>query len=154
MTDGFGAGSPRCSAREVWYRRWRLMREEIQRTPAIQTRFYKQPYREIIEMLVARNAHDPLDVPLRDRFLARKSDEAQALAFELAMTDHYIELLWEVVFGPDAPMPTAEDSYSVGPRRTALKRLRGMCSRVEWPWVKQAVPERADLPIGVELEEE
>lgn len=65
------------------------------------------------------------------------------LVTEIGMTDFYIGWVWEIVFGHRA-MPTKAESFSVGPRRTALKRIAAMCSRVEWPWQK-------DLPEGVEV---
>jgi hypothetical protein len=67
------------------------------------------------------------------------------LAFELDMTDGYIEDLWREVFGPTKPMPTKATSYSVGPRRTALKRILSMCSCVNWEWRERA----KGLPEGV-----
>lgn len=91
-----------------------------------------------------------------ERGEAADVDELRSLRFELEMTDVYIEHLWEVVFGPDKPMPTVAESFYVGPRRTALKRVRGMCSFVTWPHLleqKRKRPAPKDLPLGVELED-
>lgn len=97
-----------------------------------------------------------LEVARLERGESTSADDS--LRFELEMTDSYIERVWEVVFGPDKPSPTIAESFCVGPRRTALKRILAMCSRVEWPWLAakrrpRGRPKPKDLPLGVELED-